>query len=321
MALLLPRPTPKQDPLSLPLVVLAAGLSTRYGRLKQLEPLGPSGEAIMDYNVFDALRAGFGPILFVVREEIKADVRAHVLGVFGSDFQADFIIQSLDDLPAGFKPPPDRKKPWGTAQAVLIAAERHRGPFAVCNADDLYGPGAFALLHESLARVPILFDGVLVGYRLRETLSDSGGVARGICHVGRDRLLEHVIEVHDIRRKGAWIVGVEGDATPVDLTGDELVSMNLWGFAPLMIDGMRRRFREFLDIWGSDVTREFFLSSAVNTQIQVGSSRVRALHARDPWFGLTHADDEGWTRALLLERIEAGVYPRRLADALPERAA
>jgi hypothetical protein len=307
--------------LSIPLVVLAAGLSTRYGRLKQLEPLGPSGEAIMDYNVFDALRAGFGHVTFVVREEILEQARRHVHRTLGEDLPHDFVIQRLDDLPDGFRPPLDRSKPWGTAQAVIVAGERHAGPFAVCNADDLYGPGAFELLYEYLHQDPIPTEGVVVGYLLDETLSGAGGVARGICHVGRDGLLEHVIEVKDIRRKDGWIVGVEGGSTPVELTGDELVSMNLWGFTPPLIIGLRRRFREFLELWGANATREFHLSSAVNAQIQVGSARVRALHARDPWCGLTHADDEGPMRALLQRRIQEGVYPRRLADAFAVGAA
>lgn len=302
--------------MSLPLVVLAAGLSTRYGRLKQLEPLGPSGEAIMDYNVYDALRAGFDRVVFVVRREILSDVQAHVHRIFGPDLPAEFVLQGLDYLPAGFRAPPDRRKPWGTAQAVLIAADGIDGPFVVCNADDQYGPGAFERLHDYLTRDPVPSEGVLVGYPLRETLSGSGGVARAVCHIGRDGLLEHVIEVRDIRRKDAWIVGVEGEGTQVELTGDELVSMNLWGLTQPIVDGMRRRFGDFLRLWGASATQEFFLSSAINAQIQVGSSRVRALHARDPWFGLTHAGDQEWSRALLLQRIEAGVYPPSLSDGL-----
>jgi hypothetical protein len=299
-----------------PLVVLAAGLSTRYGRLKQLEPLGPSGEAIMDYNVYDAVRAGFGRVIFVVRREIEVDVRSHVQRVFGDALAAEYAVQDLEWLPEGFRTPPDRRKPWGTAQAVLIAAERASGAFGVCNADDQYGPGAFALLHQYLTLDPVPTEGVLVGYPLSETLSGSGGVARGICHMGRDALLEHVIEVRDIRKKDAWIVGTEGDAGHVELTGDELVSMNIWGLTPAIVDGMRRRFVDFLHVWGASTTDEFFLSSAINAQIQVGSATVRALHARDPWFGLTHAGDQEWTRAMLLDRIEAGVYPRDLAAGL-----
>ena len=298
------------------LVVLAAGLSTRYGRLKQLEPLGPAGEAIMDYNVYDAVRAGFGRAVFVVRREILDDVRRHVDEVFGDALSPEYVLQDLAYLPDGFRAPPDRRRPWGTAQAVLIAADRIDGPFAVCNADDQYGPGAFARLHEYLSQDPVPTDGVLVGYPLRETLTSSGGVARAVCHVGPEGLLEHVIEVRDIRKRDGWIVGIEGEDAPVELTGDELASMNLWGLTSTIVDGMRRRFVDFLRLWGASPTQEFFLSSAINAQIEVGAARVRALRARDPWFGLTHADDEGWTRAMLLERIDAGVYPRDLARGL-----
>jgi hypothetical protein len=301
---------------SLPLVVLAAGLSTRYGRLKQLEPLGPSGEAIMDYNVYDAFRAGFRRAVFVVRQEILDDVRSHVDAVFGETLSPEYVLQDLAYLPDGFRAPPERHKPWGTAQAVLMAAERVDGPFAVCNADDQYGPGAFARLHDYLSRDPVPTEGVLVGYPLRETLAGSGGVARAVCHVGREGLLEHVVEVRDIRKKDGWIVGVADEGAPVELSGDELASMNLWGLTPGIVEGMRRRFVDFLRLWGANPTQEFFLSSAINAQIEVGSARVRALRARDPWFGLTHADDQGWTQAMLLERIEAGVYPRDLARGL-----
>lgn len=299
------------------LVVLAAGLSSRYGSLKQLDRLGPHGQAIMDYNVFDALKAGFRNVTYVVRPEILDDVETHVASVFGDALPARFVCQRLDALPAGVRHPPDRRKPWGTAQAVLIASEEIAGPVGVCNADDLYGPGAFALLGDYLRREPVPSDGVLVGYPLLETLPGAGGVARALCHVGREGYLEHVVEVRDIRRRGAWIVGVEGDGTPVELSGDELVSMNLWGFTPAIVAGLRRRFARYLMTWGADADREFFLSTAINELIQSEGSRVRVLHAQDPWLGLTHAEDQEPTRALLRQRIAAGVYPDRLADGLP----
>ena len=170
--------------MSFPLVVLAAGLSKRYGRLKQLEPLGPQGEAIMDYNVFDALRAGFGDVIYVVRPEILDDVRDHVAGVFGDSLSTRFVLQELTRLPDGFRAPPDRSKPWGTAQAVLCAAEELAGPFVVCNADDLYGPAAFQRLHDFLADDGDA-DGALIGYPLRDTLAGGGGAL----HARRHRAL------------------------------------------------------------------------------------------------------------------------------------
>lgn len=305
--------------MSLPLVVLAAGLSTRYGRLKQLEPLGPSGEAIMDYNVFDAMRAGFGEVTYVVRPDIMGDVKEHVEGVFGNSLSKRFVIQDLAQLPAGFSAPPDRRQPWGTAHAVLCAAEVHEGPLVVCNADDLYGPAAFKHLHQHLT-APSAVDAALVAYPLRDTLAGGGGVARGLCHVGRNGLLEHVIEVRDIRRSDAWIVGVEGENTPVDLTGDEMVSMNLWGLAPAMVDGIRDEFKRFLDLWGAHPDREFFLSTAVNGHIQTYSSRVQVLGSQEPWLGITYAEDRKRFQTMLSDRIDAGTYPRSLAHSLAERA-
>jgi hypothetical protein len=298
------------------LVVLAAGMSTRYGRLKQLEPLGPHGEAIMDYNVFDALRAGFGEVVYVVRAEIQADVERHVRGVFGDSLRPRFVRQELDALPEGCDAPPDRRKPWGTTQAVLIAAAEVGGPWGVCNADDLYGPGAFDLLGSYLRQDPEPSGGALVGYPLWETLSGAGGVARAICHVGREGFLEHVLEVRDIRRRGGLIVGAEGDGSTMELSGEEVVSMNLWGLSSSTIAGIGRRFRQYMEVWGGDSDREFPLSTAINDLIQSKGVRVRVLHARDPWLGLTHAEDREPMRALLLQRIAKDVYPERLGDAV-----
>lgn len=302
--------------MSLSLVVLAAGLSTRYGRLKQLDPLGPGGEAIMDYNVFDAARAGFSHVTYVVRAEILDDMRAHVDNIVGGTFQTDFVCQDLGQLPEGFRAPPDRVKPWGTAHAVLCAAEFVDGPFAVCNADDLYGPGAFRMLREEMSKEPVTANGVLVGYTLEDTLSGAGGVARGICVLGRDDLLERVTEVQRIRRTDGWITGIATDGAPVELTGQEIVSMNLWGFTPPVIELLRRQFRRFLEYWGSDTHEESFLSTMVAAQIELGTTNVRVLHAPDSWFGITHAADRGRSEAILRERVASGVYPQRLADAL-----
>jgi hypothetical protein len=301
---------------SLPLVVMAAGLSTRYGRLKQLDGLGPGGETIMDYNVLDAARAGFTSVTYVVRREIIDDVRAHVERVIGGTFPVRFVCQELEELPPGFRAPPDRAKPWGTAHAVLCAADGIEGPFAVCNADDLYGPQAFALLHEELSRTPASCDAVVIGYLLEKTLSGAGGVARGICILSSGQRLERITEVQNIRRRDGWITGYRTDGSPVELTGNEIVSMNLWGFTPLVIDRLARQFRGFLEHWGADTQEECFLSTSVSDQIELGSTRVRVRQAPDSWFGVTHAADRARSEAILQERIASGVYPLRLADTL-----
>ncbi len=302
--------------LSLPLVVLAAGMSTRYGRLKQLDGLGPRGEAIMDFNVFDAARAGFTSVTYVVREEILDAVRSHVDRVLGSTFETHFVAQRLEDLPDGYWAPPDRVKPWGTAHAVLTAAKTIPGPFAVCNADDLYGPEAFAMLSNELSADPPATEAALVGYTLAKTLSGAGGVARGVCLLAEDDLLERVTEVKEIGRRDGWITGSTTDGSPVELSGQEMVSMNLWGFTPPVIDLMQRQFARFLQGWGADTQEECFLSTMVNGQIELGATRVHVLQAPDSWFGITHAADRHRSEAILLERVAAGVYPSRLADGL-----
>ncbi|MDH3270744.1 MAG: nucleotidyltransferase [Gemmatimonadota bacterium] len=302
--------------LSLPLVVLAAGLSTRYGRLKQLDPLGPGGEAIMDFNVFDAARAGFDSVTYVVRPEILDDVRRHVDGILGGTFPTHFVCQSLDRLPDGFRAPPERVKPWGTAHAVLTAAESVGAPLAVCNADDLYGPGAFKRLQAFLSSDPTPTEAALVGYTLEKTLSGAGGVARGVCVLGRGDHLERITEVQNIRRHDSWITGSTTDGDPVELSGQEMVSMNLWGFTQPVIDLLQRQFRRFLEYWGADTRAESFLSTTVNAQIQLGATRVKVLAAPDSWFGITHAADRDRSTAILRERVAAGAYPARLADAM-----
>jgi len=270
----------------------------------------------MDYNVYDAARAGFGGVTFVVRPEILDAVRSHVDAVIGDALPVHYVSQTLDNIPVGFRAPPDRQKPWGTAHAVLCAADVTRPPFAVCNADDLYGPGAFELLHAHLTRHPRPTDAALVGYALDETLSGAGEVARGVCQLGREGLLDRITEVREIRRRDGWITGVEADGGPVELTGSEVVSMNLWGFSSHVIEVLHRQFARFLEHWGADTAQEFFLSTAVNQQIELEVSKVHVLHAPDSWFGITHAADRVRSQAILLERVASGAYPKRLAEGL-----
>jgi hypothetical protein len=253
--------------------------------------------------------------VFIVRPEIEDTVREHVRSVVGDVFPTEFVAQTLDDLPEGFRSPPDRNKPWGTAHAVLCAAPRVSGPFAVCNADDLYGTDAFHQLLGYLSGDPPLTEAAMVGYTLADTLSGSGGVARGICVLGKDHLLESVTEIGEIRQVDGWISGVDPDGESVELNGTEIVSMNLWGFSDPVVEALRRQFRRFLDRWGSDTDAEFPLSTAVSTQVQTGSVRVAVLPGRGDWFGVTHAEDREQAEATLRERVEAGQYPRSLATA------
>jgi choline kinase len=300
--------------MNLPLIVMAAGLSRRFGRLKQLHPVGPAGEAVMHYNVYDAVRAGFDRILFVVRPEIIETVREHVETIVGPNVPVEYVSQELHQLPAAFRAPPDRRKPWGTGQAIIEAARRISGPFAVCNADDLYGPGAFAILYRHLTTQPKPTQSALIGYRLDETLSGSGEVSRGVCVLRREGSLEGITEVRDVRRRDGWVTGVEVDGESIDLTGSETVSMNLWGLLPDVVVNLQRQFELFLDLWGSDTQQEFFLSTSISNQIRIGQTDVHVYAAPDPWFGMTHPADHERTRRALVERIAAGIYPERLSD-------
>lgn len=272
----------------------------------------------MDFNVFDAARAGFDSVTYVVRDEILDDVRRHVDDVVGSRFPTSFACQELDQLPDGFRAPPERVQPWGTAHAVLCAAESVDAPFAVCNADDLYGPGAFRRLFDFMTLDPMPAEAALVAYTLDNTLSGAGGVARGICVLGRDDHLERITEVQNIRRIDGWITGYTTDGAPVELTGQEMVSMNLWGFTAPVIDLLHRQFRRFLEHWGADTRAESFLSTTVNAQIELGATRVKVLSAGDDWFGITHAEDGDRSMEILRDRIASGTYPPRLTDAFAE---
>ena len=300
----------------IPLVILAAGMSSRYGRLKQVDPMGPEGESIMDYNAYDAARAGFTRLIYIVRPEIEETVRRHVLGVLGDGIPVSFLHQRMEDVPEGFRAPPDRKKPWGTAQAVLCARHEVEGPFAVCNADDLYGADAFQQLHDHLASHGDDREGALVGYRLEDTLSGQGGVARGIYVLRRDGLLDRVTEVRHIKRVEGWISGDTTEGDRVELQGDEVVSMNLWGFTPGIMDSMLRQFRRFLDRFGGDTDAEFLLSTAINSQVQVGNTGIHVLQSADRWFGVTHAGDREHALERLRRRVEDGRYPTSLGDAI-----
>lgn len=269
----------------------------------------------MDFNVFDAARAGFDDVRYVVRREILDDVRRHVDAVIGDALSTSFICQELDELPDGFTAPPDRVKPWGTAHAVLCASRHVEPPFAVCNADDLYGPGALRELHDFMTLDPVPTEAALVAYTLEDTLSGAGGVARGVCVLGKEDLLERLTEVQNIRVNDGWITGYTTDGTPVELTGQEMASMNLWGFTAPVIDLLHRQFRRFLEYWGADTQAECFLSTTVSSQIRLGTTRVKVLGAPDDWFGVTHAADRDRSQAILRERVASGAYPNPLSDA------
>ncbi|HMJ58682.1 MAG TPA: NTP transferase domain-containing protein [Gemmatimonadales bacterium] len=288
------------------LVILAAGVGSRFGGPKQLSSVGPSGETLLDYAIYDAKRAGFTRAVLVIREELRAPLREHVARVIGAALPVDYVEQRLDGLPRGRRVPAGRVKPWGTGHAVLAAREAVDGPFAVCNADDYYGPGAYRLLAEHLAAnagTPPLH--ALVGYRLDETLSDHGGVARAVASTGPDGLVARLVEVKDLTAAGKQS----------EFTGAESVSMNLWGFTPDVLPPLEEQFRAFLDAPQRGPDAEFLLSTALGDQVTAGRARLRVLPAPDRWLGMTFAADVEAVRAALAALVRAGAYPADLRAA------
>ncbi|WP_263354429.1 sugar phosphate nucleotidyltransferase [Acidicapsa acidisoli] len=292
------------------LLVLAAGIGNRYGGLKQIDPVGPSGESILDYSIYDAIRAGFGKVVFVIRREIEQPFKAR----FGESFQGriavDYVFQELGHLPPGFSVPAGRTKPWGTAQAVLMAAGAIEQPFAVINADDFYGAESYRVMAQHLqAGTP---DYAMLGYVLRNTLSDYGAVARGVCRVSSDDCLESVTESIGIEREGMHARNTDGEGHVTRMTGDEVVSMNFWGFTPRVFGQLQEQFREFLEENGSDLKSECYLPNAVNNLILAEETRVKVLHTREAWFGVTYREDHLRVVENIRGLICDGYYPKRL---------
>lgn len=274
--------------MDLTLVVLAAGMGSRYGGLKQLDPVGPSGEIILDYSVDDALRAGFGKVVFVIRREMLDQFRESVGARYEGRIPVEYAFQELEPLPGGRVSPAARTKPWGTGHAVLAAAPLVKGPFAVINADDYYGPGGFDNLALFLRGAgPGQY--AMVGYRLERTLSDHGSVSRGICRSDARGFLLDITERTAIVRKGSEIIA-EG-FPPVNLTGHEPTSMNFWGFTSDLFSRLDRLFDEFLEENGENPKAEFYLPVAVSSLISSGEVTVKLLQTDDPWYGLTYPED------------------------------
>lgn len=290
------------------LLVLAAGIGSRYGGLKQMDPFGPSGEFILDYSVYDAIRAGFTKVAFVIRREIEQDFKAIVSSRMEGRIEIAYALQDLNDLPPGHTAPAERKKPWGTGHATLSAAAAVSTPFAVINADDFYGAESYRRLARFLddtAAAPRAF--AMVGYVLRNTLSEHGHVARGLCSVGPDRALTGVVELTNI-------VKTETGARCNDrvLTGNEIVSMNLWGFKPSFFADLRREFGAFLDRSGRDPKAEYFVPTVVNTLIEQRSATCTVLETPSRWAGVTYPEEKADVVAAIRDLVARGDYPQSL---------
>ncbi len=299
------------------LVVLAAGIGSRYGGLKQIEPVGPDGEIIIDYSIYDAIRAGFNRVVFVIRRDI-ADIFRETIGQrFESRIDVAYAFQEQDDLPEGLRLPPGRTKPWGTGHAVLAARHAVRGPFAVINADDFYGQDSYRIVASALsgltAPVPAVPRYVLVGFPLRNTLSDFGHVSRGICTCGARHQLCRIEELTHIEREGLSAIHRDpASGHTVRLTGDELVSMNMWGFTPDLFARLQRLFCDFLADRAGDLKAEFYLPAAVDRMIQAKETECLVQTTVSTWAGVTYREDRALLQAFIVKLIEQGCYPSPL---------
>ena len=296
------------------LLVLAAGMGSRYGSLKQMDGVGPNGEAIIDYSVYDAIRAGFGRVVFVIRHSFEKDFReVFTPERFGGKIEVGFVFQELDNLPEGFSVPEGRQKPWGTNHAVMMAMKDIKGPFAVINADDFYGKNAYQTVGDFLRSV----DGkkneyCVVGYQVKNTLSDNGTVSRAICEVDNNDYLTSIVERTDIERKADGKVYYTTDGKDYPIDDDTPVSMNMFGFTPDYFEYSEEYFKNFLKENVSNIKAEFYIPTMVNVLVKEGKAKMKVLTTDSSWFGVTYKEDRPMVVAKIQSLIAAGEYPQNL---------
>ena len=295
------------------LLVLAAGMGSRYGGLKQLDGVGPCGETIMDYSVFDAVRAGFGKVVFVIRKHFREDFEKIIVSKYKDLIEIELVEQELDKLPEGFTLNPEREKPWGTGHATLMATGAINTPFAVINADDFYGAQSFKALADFLKeQFGKKGKFSMVGFYLNKTLSESGEVSRGICSVNEENYLTTVEEHHKVKEENGVITGIGMNGELHELDNNAYASMNMWGFTPDLFEEGNALFTEFLTENINEPKKEFYIPFIVNTLIEKGKADVKVLSSPDKWFGVTYKEDRPTVVEKLKEMTESGLYPSPL---------
>ena len=287
------------------LLVMAAGMGSRYGGLKQLDAVGPNRETIIDYSVYDAIEAGFSKVVFIIRREFEAEFKSKITNKFSGKIQVELAFQDLQALPDGFACPEGRNKPWGTGHAILSAVDLINEPFVVINADDFYGRESFQKLAEFYSKNNRSFS--MVVYKLDQTLSSFGGVTRGICTVENDRL-KTVVETGNVRKTDQ---GVSSDSK-VKLDGSEPVSVNIWGFTPALFDYLKDMFVDFMKKRGMELKSEFLIPSVINDLIQSGREQVHVLRSNANWFGVTYKEDKPYVMGEIQKLVDGDVYPQKL---------
>ena len=303
------------------LVIMAAGIDSRFGGgIKQLEPVGPNGEIIMDYSIYDALKAGFDKIVFIIRKDLEKDFREIIGNRIEKVAKVEYAFQEISDLPEGFSVPEGRKKPWGTGQAVLSAKKLVNGPFLVINADDYYGKEGFQKIHdymvEHMDEDGQVYDMCMGGFILRNTLSDNGTVTRGVCVLNEDGSLKDVTETYEIRmNEDGTMQAQDEQGSPVKVQADQHVSMNMWGLPASFMDELEKGFPEFLaGLKEGDVKAEYLLPKIIDKLVKEGRAKVAVLETRDKWFGVTYKEDKETVVSSIRSLIADGVYPERLFE-------
>ena len=288
------------------LLVMAAGMGSRYGGLKQLDAVGPSDETIIDFSVYDAIRAGYNKVVFIIREDFEKQFKEKISNKYEDKIKVEIVYQDLHDLPNSFSCPKDRSKPWGTGHAILAARNVISEPFAAINGDDFYGRESFKIISDHYSSMNSGF--AMAAFQLDKTLSDYGSVSRGICEQNLNQLVT-VVETHGIKKSSAGNIECDRD---ILLLGNELVSMNMWGFMPSIFDHLEKMFNEFLDENISDLKSEFLIPSVVNDIIEKNIEKVQVLKTKSTWFGVTYIEDKPFVKNQIKELIQTGIYPEKL---------
>jgi UTP-glucose-1-phosphate uridylyltransferase len=294
------------------LLVLAAGMGSRYGGNKQLDEVGPSGETIIDYSIYDAIRAGFGKIVFVIRRDIEDQIKERFLEKLRNRIEVDYVFQEITNLPEGVRVAPDRSKPWGTSHAILVTQDKIKEPFGVINSDDYYGLESYKILHDFLVNDEDPNTYSIIGYKLGNTLSDHGHVNRGVCSVSKEGLLQNMVETRQIEktRSGAKVNGTDGNVQ--EFTGNEVVSMNLFGFKPSCYRFLGEEFRNFINARGMDLKSELDIPTSLDKFVKSGDIKIKVLMSNERWFGVTYREDKPFVVESLKKMIRKGVYPARI---------
>jgi UTP-glucose-1-phosphate uridylyltransferase len=295
------------------LLVMAAGMGSRYGGLKQIDSMGPSGETILDYSVFDAIRAGFSKVVFIIRPDFEKDFRERIGSKFSNKIEVDYAFQTIDKLPQGFSVPAGREKPWGTTHAILCARDVVKTPFAVINADDFYGRDSYAVLGKKLstnANNETRYN--MVGFTLKNTLSDHGTVARGVCRQNDQGFLTDIQELLKIAKTDSGAQNVADDGTVTKLNGDEPVSMNMWGFTPSIFPQLETLFKKFLTEKGAELKSECYIPLSLGEIVKNGDGDCAVLRTSSSWFGVTYREDKPIVQASIQKLVNEGSYPSNL---------